>query len=373
MDKSIRVLVVAPLGVGGVTNMMINIQQRLDRRKLNFDYLVFHDRIEPSENKVVELGSKKFVASVDNIKIKALRRFVRLFVIAKVCRKNKVKILHYNADTPADIMNVIAAKAGGVKVVTLHSHNAGFGTAGLGIRLLSIIFKPLIPLFCDKLVACSNMAARFMFPRRIINKNKYLVLPNGIDLDKFNFNQEERIKIRESLGIEGKYVVGHVGRFTDQKNHTFLLDVFQKILELDNSAILLLFGVGELFAAVQKKAQELGIIDSVIFYGTSNEMAKMWQAIDVFVMPSLHEGLPVTGIEAQASGVPCIFADTITREVDVTGQSEFLSLKDSPLVWAEHILAHKKQKRVSGVPSLRAAHYDIQQTVYEFYHIYVTD
>ena len=129
-NNPIKVLVVAPLGVGGVTNMMINIQSHLDRDKINFDYLVFHDRKEPSEDIVTKMGSRKLVASVDDIKSAPLRRLARLKEIKKVCKENHVEILHYNADSAADLMNIMAAKAGGVKYVTMHSHNAGFGTAG---------------------------------------------------------------------------------------------------------------------------------------------------------------------------------------------------------------------------------------------------
>ena len=140
-NTPVRVLVVAPLGVGGVTSMMINIQKHLDREKINFDYLTFHDRKEPSEDIVKSLGSNKYVASVDHIKIAAIRRFARLKEIKRVCKENQIKILHYNADTPADLMNIMAAKAGGVEFITIHSHNAGFGVAGKGIRILSKILQ----------------------------------------------------------------------------------------------------------------------------------------------------------------------------------------------------------------------------------------
>ena len=141
-----------------------------------------------------------------------------------------------------------------------------------------------------------------------------------------------------------------------------MLDVFKKIHDNNSNTVLLLFGVGELMESMKQKAAKLGIEDAVIFYGASDEMPKMWQVMDVFVMPSLHEGLPVTGIEAQACGLPCVFADTITREVDVTGKSEFLSLNDSPEIWADHVLKHESDIRESGVTVLREAHYDIQQT-----------
>ena len=361
-DKAVRVVVVAPLGVGGVTNMMINIQSHMDRSKVNFDYLVYHDRKEPLEDKVFDMGSKKLVASVDNIPVRPLRRVLRMNEIRKICKKNHVKILHYNADSAADVTNIIGAKLGGVKYITIHSHNAGFGTAGFGVKLVSAVLKPLIPLICDKCWACSDLAARFLFPKSVIKIGSYEVLPNGIELNKYAYNPDVRRATRKRLGVEGKYVIGHVGRFSAQKNHSFLIDIFNQIQQKDSNTVLLLFGVGELTEAMKSKVINLGIEDKVIFYGASNEMERMWQAMDVFLMPSLHEGLPITGIEAQASGLPCIFADTITQEVDVIGKSEFLSLRESPEVWADHVLKHKTDTRESGAPILKKANYDIQQT-----------
>lgn len=365
MEKKepVRVLVSAPLGVGGITNMMINIQERLDRQKINFDYLVFHDRKEPMEKVVQAMGSRKLVASVDNVSWRFLRRFLRINAVRKVCKKNNVRILHYNADSPADITNIIGAKLGGVKYITFHSHNAGFGMAGKGIHILSFILKPLTPILCNNFWGCSDLAARFLFPKSIIDSGNYSVLPNGIDLKKYDFDISVREQVRGQMGLKGKYVVGHAGRFVAQKNHLFLLDIFQTVYQKNSNAILILFGIGELQERVKEKTRALGIADSVIFYGASNEMHKMWQAVDIFVMPSLHEGLPVTGIEAQASGLPCIFSDTITKEVDVTGKSEFLSLNDKPEVWADRILSHKSDVRESSIFLLRKAHYDIQETV----------
>ena len=159
-------------------------------------------------------------------------------------------------------------------------------------------------------------------------------------MKKFDYNEAVRREIRKKLNLEGKYVVGHAGRFSDQKNHSFLLDIFQAVHRKNPNTVLLLFGVGELQEAMKNKARTLGIEDAVIFYGASNEMNKMWQAMDVFVMPSLYEGLPVTGVEAQASGLPCIFSDTITKEVGLTDKTEFLSLNESPKTWAEHALKY---------------------------------
>ncbi len=370
MNNPAKILVVAPLGVGGVTGMMINIQKNLNRDLINFDYLTIHNRKEPCEDQVIELGSRKLVASSDHVP-RIFRRIFRINEIRRVCKENNVKILHYNADSPLDLTNIIAAKLGGVKHITIHSHNASYSkNSGKLTRLASDMMRPFLSLFCDNYWGCSDLAARFVFPNSVIKKGSYAVLPNGIELDKYDFNIVVRDKIRKELGIEDKFVVGHAGRFSPQKNHSYLLEIFKKVYDKDKTATLLLFGVGELTGAMKEKASMLGISDAVIFYGASDKMHEMFQAMDVFVMPSLHEGLPVTGVEAQASGLPCVFADTITKEVDITNNSKFLSLNDSAEEWANAVLSLKNSQRISGVEALRAANYDIKktaETVEEYY------
>lgn len=360
-NETARVLVTAPLGIGGVTNMMIHIQEHLDRNKINFDYLVFHDRHEPMEDRAISLGSIKYVASTDQVKSRLFRRLLRTNEIRKVCKVNHIKILHYNADCAADMTNIIGAKLGGVRYITIHSHNAGFGNANRAIRLMSRVLRPFIPLLCDNYYGCSELAAAFLFPNSVIEASKYTILHNGIDLEKYEYNEEVRKDVRKKMNLAGKYVVGHAGRFSDQKNHSFLLDVFQVVNQKKHNTVLLLFGTGELLEEMKQKAQRLGIADAVIFYGTSGEMHKMWQAMDAFVMPSLHEGLPVTGVEAQASGLPCIFSDVITKEIALTRNVEFISLQEPVEVWADHVLRYDGYKRRSEVETLRNAGYDIQQ------------
>ena len=360
-NNPVKVLVVAPLGVGGVTNMMINIQMHLDRSKINFDYLVFHDRKEPLEDTVIAMGSRKLVASVDDIPIPFLRRIIRIFAIRKVCSKNHVKIMHYNADTPLDVTNIIGAKLGGVKYITIHSHNSGFLNAVGVSKLIGRIFQLAMLKLCDRYWGCSDRAARALFPKKIIHEKKYAVLPNAIDLEKFDYNPNMRNEMREKLGVSGKFVLGHSGRFSKVKNHQFLIDIFYALHQKEPESRLLLFGVGELMDVIKTKVKNLGLSDTVMFYGTTNEMYNMWQAIDVFCMPSYNEGMPVTGIEAQASGLPCIFSDGISREVGITKNTEFISLKKSPDFWAERILYYQGRKRSSCRDILAEAGYDIHQ------------
>ena len=169
----------------------------------------------------------------------------------------------------------------GLQYITIHSHNAGFGAAGKGIRFISKILKPLIPLFCDNFYGCSELAARFLFPRSIIESGRYSVLPNGIDLEKYDYNEAVRREIRKKLNLEGKYVVGHAGRFSDQ-NHSFLLGhLSSSYTKKSKYCVNFCLAFGELQEAMKNKARTLGIEDAVIFYGASNEMNKMWQAMDV--------------------------------------------------------------------------------------------
>lgn len=370
-DKAVRVLVTAPLGVGGITNMMINIQSHMDRSKVNFDYLVFHDRKEPLEDKVTAMGSRKLVASADNVPIKALRRIFRINEIRKVCKKNNVKILHYNADSPMDITNIIGAKLGGVKYVTIHSHNSGFLYAKGFTKLTGRIFQFSMLKLCNYYLGCSNRAAKALFSKKIVDKKIYSVLPNAIDLDKFDYNPSIRNKIRCKLGISGNFVLGHAGRFSQVKNHQFLVDIFYELHQREPNSILLLFGVGELMDTIKEKVKTLGLSDAVIFYGATDEMHNMWQAIDVFCMPSYNEGMPVTGIEAQVSGLPCIFSEGITREVGITKNTEFISLKKTPNYWAERILHYQGLKRSSCKEIFIKAGYDINQVAEKVEKLYL--
>lgn len=369
-NTPVRVLVTAPLGVSGVTNLMIDIQKHIDRSRLNFDYLVYHDKKTACEDQVYALGSRKLTASADHIRFRPLRRLVRMRVIRKLCRENQVRILHYNADNPADLTNIIAARLGGVKYVTLHSHNAAYGDVGRGEKLTGFLLKPLIPLFCDSLIGCSELAAGFMFPKTVLRKKKYEILPNGIELERYAYDPAVRAEARKRMGVEERFIIGHVGRFFWQKNHAFLIDVFARVCRNEPRALLYLFGVGPLMEEIRQKVDAMNLSDQVVFFGNSDQMDQMLQVVDVFAMPSLHEGLPVSAIEAQAAGVPCVFSENVTREADVTGGAAFLPLGDAD-EWARVILALRSGERKSGTEKLRAARYDIRQTAEKIFEMYV--
>ena len=233
----------------------------------------------------------------------------------------------------------------------------------------------MIPMFATKYFACSELAGEWLFSKKIRESNNYHLIHNALDLKKFAFSLSEREEIRHELGVEGKFVLGHVGRFEEQKNHEFLLEIFREVASACEEAILLLVGEGELQEMIQKKAEEYGIEDRIRFLGIRKDVAKLWKGMDIFVFPSLFEGLPIVALEAQASGIRSVMADTITTEVKLVEKVKFLSLQDSPKEWSRVILSYKGEDRSeeenSGIRQAFAkAGYDIEsaaQTLLSYY------
>ena len=205
-----------------------------------------------------------------------------------------------------------------------------------------------------------------MFGKGCVASGKATLVHNAVDLDYFRFDPEDRADCRAELQLDDRLVVGHVGRFNQQKNHSFLLDVFAEIAQKRPDAVLLLVGKGELEQAVRQKADALGIADKVIFAGVRSDIPRVLSAMDVFVFPSLYEGMPNTVIEAQATGLPCVIADTITPEADVTGLVQYLPLSLEADKWAEAALKAVQTQRKNTHEDFMAQHYNIEGVVQDF-------
>lgn len=186
------------------------------------------------------------------------------------------------------------------------------------------VFKSLIPFIADYNIACSESAARYMFPKRVIDSKDYQIINNGIEVSSYVYNPQVRQVYRSRYNCHGKFVVGHIGRFVRQKNHEFIIDIFSEIHKKESDSILCLFGTGEDENRIKEKVKELGLEDSVMFYGTTNEVQNILQMMDVFLFPSLYEGLPVVCVEAQAAGLPVVASGTITEEVRITDLVKFV-------------------------------------------------
>lgn len=368
----IKVLHTCPLGTGGITSMVLNTCDHLNREKINFDYLVYRNQVEYNEWRAVALGGKKIVADNEGASRGAgrfLKKMINTFIAVK---KEDEDIFHINASSPYDSLVGIAAKAAGIKKVIVHSHNANNSNKNPAWLLVNKMCKVIMPLYTDCYLTCSTEAADFMFPKRVFEKKQFYYIHNGIEINKFEFNYEVRERIRKELNIENRFVVGHVGRFFKQKNHEFLIDIMNTLIKKEPNAVLLLIGIGELQDSIKKKVIESGIEDKVIFFGASDNVNELLQAMDVFVMTSFHEGLPVVGVEAQAAGLPCIFSDTIAHEVNISGSVEFLSLKNDSTYWADKVINSKANnlERRKNADRVRSAGYDIQSTADDLTNIY---
>lgn len=339
MSKSeIRIVHTCPLGTGGITSLVLNLCQHMDRNRVNFDYLVYRNQEEYNESRALALGGRKLIASNTDGKNGLMRFWLKFYRTYKILKKENPDAFHINASTPYDTLVGISAKLAGVKKVIVHSHNASSSDDSIVKKIIYKITKCFMSTYTDAYFTCSTEAAEYMFPKAVLKNKDYTMIRNGITPSVFYYNEQRRNELREKYNLSDAFVIGNVGRLVTQKNQSFLLDIVQKLTEKKSNAVLVLIGVGELEDTLKEKAHVLGIEENVMFLGASNNVNELMLMMDTFVMTSFHEGLPVVGIEAQASGLPCVFADTITKEVKVAENVAFMPLEKSSEEWCDLIL-----------------------------------
>ena len=248
----------------------------------------------------------------------------------------------YNTCTLTNIDYLVYAKKYGIKKRIIHAHNSGNETSKLR-GIFHYLNKTRLSQYATDYWSCSMVASEYFYNENIINSPKHHIINNAIQTKDYAFDEAVRNEIRKEYKLEDKYVIGHVGRFQYQKNHEFLVDVFNEYLKLDNKAVLMLVGQGEGEEAIRQKVADLGMTENVMFMGVRSDVNKLLQAMDIFVLPSHFEGLPLVLVEAQSAGLPCyVSKDVITKESDVTGNIEFISLDDGDKKWAQIIYDNKK-------------------------------
>lgn len=327
--QPIRILqVVTLMDRAGLETMLMNYYRSIDRSKVQFDFLVHRHEKGDYDDEILQLGGK--IYHFDPISPRTLlsyRKKLREFL----ADHSEYKIIHSHIDA-LSTFPLSAAKDANIPVRIAHSHNSGFSIdRKLPIRLIA---KALIPRYATDLFGCSNEAAQFMFGKSA----KYGVIRNAIDADKFSYNQNTRSRIRKQLGINNKFVLGHVGRFMDQKNHEFLIEILSSVKIRKKDAVLILIGVGENETSVRQKVEDLGLEDSVYFLGSRSDVADVMQAMDIFVLPSLYEGLPLVAIEAQMNGLACILCDSVSREARIHENCLFIDIKEGVEHWSDAII-----------------------------------
>lgn len=363
MKKTNVLIFIDRMRVGGIQTLFVNLLDYFDTDKFKIDFLVLDDGIHYDlEDKIKQKGIT--VYKLNGIWLNKPIDFIkyRNSVNEFFSNHNDYDVVHMNSSSK-NYMILKSAKKYGIPIRIAHSHNTDFQTTSKLKQIVGDMFKKPLLKYANKYFACSEYAGKWLFGSENIENGKVDIIPNGIDLEKYKFNIEKRNKIRCELKVEDKLVIGNIGRFTKQKNHTFLLEIFKNIHDINSNSVLIIAGIGELLDECIEKSKNLGIEDSVKFLGFRNDVTDLLQAMDIYIMPSLYEGFPITGIEAQSSGLPCIFSDTITREAKINNNIKYLSLNESPSVWAEESLKlDLKSDRSFCTDLLRKKRFDIRDT-----------
>ena len=324
MDRPIRVLhILQRMEAGGTQSLLMNIYRKIDRTKVQFDFLVVYKEKQFYDDEIKKMGGHVYKLSFrEDLNLPRFQKDLSVFL----SQHHEYKIVHCHAYT-IGYFCLKAAKIAGIPVRIAHSHNKG---AVHDIKYLPKLFmQRIFTKNATDLFACSEEAGKYLFKDK-----SFYVLKNAIDSQDFIADDDIRKEIKKELGLEDKFVVGHVGRLHPQKNHDFLIDVFAEIKKKKQNAELILVGTGPLEGKVKSKVAENGLVDCVRFLGNRKDMNRIYQAMDVFVFPSLFEGLGIVAIEAQAAGIPIVCSEGLPLETDITPIYRKLLLSDGAEKWA---------------------------------------
>lgn len=365
----IRVLqVVSVMDRGGIETMLMNHYRKIDTEKIQFDFLVHGEKRGSYEHEIRERGGCIY-------RVRKIRYPwdypLWMADIEAVLKRDKPDVIHVHLEPETRVILKIAEKVG-IPVRIAHSHSTR-SLRPFAKRVAGKLIELFYSWHATRFLAASRMAGEWLFGKKIVNGANFEVFKNAIDLKAFKYDPELRKERREQLGIpDDAFVLGHVGRFTKEKNHTFIIDVFVELLEKRPDAILLLIGDGPLRDEIGAKVGELRIPEnSVRFLGVRRNIPAFCQAFDCFILPSLYEGLGIAAIEAQATGLPCLLSDVITPETKVTDLLEYLPLAAGPAFWAEKILEMSKRERKDHAPELRKQGWGIRKNVLHLTNIYL--
>lgn len=340
---------------GGVEAVTINYYRNIDKNKVQLDFICDEDSTNIPYEEIERMGGKVIIIPSYSKPFKYHK------ALKRVLKEGNYKIIHSNINT-LSVFSLFAAKCAGVPVRIAHSHSTT-NKKEKKKNLMKQILRPFSKVFATDYMCCSELAGRWLFGNKEYDKGNVYLLNNAIDLDKFKYNESLRKKKRKELGIkDDTLVIGHIGRFVAQKNHDFLIDIFNEIHKKNNNSILLLAGQGPLMEDIKNKVKDLNLDDNVKFLGQRNDANELYQAFDVFLLPSLYEGLPVVGVEAQAAGLLCYLSDDMTKETKVLDITKFMSLNNTPEEWANNILDDvKKYKRIDTSKEMTAKNFNIKE------------
>jgi glycosyltransferase involved in cell wall biosynthesis len=343
MYKKVKILHIGLSHVwGGIESFLYNMSTKRD---IVQDYVTFFEN-----NDVISRFEKT------GCTVHRLTSYTKLKSVI-----SEYDIIHIHKNSAINILPFIIAKSE-KKITIAHSHNTkpSINRFKVIFHLIHHCNRAILNKLADKKLACSTVAAEWLYGKKEVAKGNVTIINNGIDISKFAYNKEIRTQVRTGLGIEDKFVVGHVGRFSPQKHHSYLIDVFAEVYRRNSDSVLLLIGDGELKSVIENKVQTLGLSDSVVFLGIRDDVNDLYQAMDVFVMPSLWEGLSVAAVEAQAAGLAAVVSDVFAPETKIIDNFSFLSPNKSISEWADFITEKANTDRKDTSSDVTRAGYDIK-------------
>lgn len=362
MSEPIRVLqVFAALDSGGVANFVMNTYRRIDRDKIQYDFALTAGKKTLMDDEAEALGARIFYFDTEKNIEDNLKEILKNDVPFEAVHSH---VFFYSG------LVLRTAKKCGVPIRIAHAHNAHTGESTSVVRkVYEATMRHLIRANATVMLGCSEKACRYVFGENCMNDKRVMVMPDGIDCERFAFNEKMRKKVRSEYGLEGKFVVGHVGHFNPAKNHEKILSVFAEVAKRREEAALLLVGDGELENDVRARVEELSLSDKIIFAGAHKDVENMYQAMDVFLFPSRYEGFGMAMIEAQAGGLACVASDVVPEDTNADGRAVYLPLEESDEKWAEAVLSvpDRSTESISGIKGS----FDINATVERLQKIYL--
>lgn len=329
------------LSAAGIESFIMNMYRNIDRDKVQFDFLVLRNEKEFYDDEIKSLGGKKYFVH-SNIKNTWFRILDESRQIEEFLKIHQYEIVHIHYTTPLRAPYLLAAKKAGVATRIYHAHSAAVSGKSKIKLLVYEYYRRKIMKWGTAWFACSKAAAKWIFPKQLLQTGNVKIVYNGIDTERFKYNECKRDVVRNQLGLGQSFTLIHTGRFIEQKNQLFILEIFKELKSINSDVKLLLLGNGELLDKTKEKAKQLEINTDVLFLGVKENVEDYLSAADCYVMPSLYEGLPVAAVEAECSGLPTVLSENITDEVQLTNNVLFISLDKSAEYWSKQIYGLRK-------------------------------
>lgn len=368
MSKAIRVLhVLGGTSLGGAESRIMDLYRQMDREEIQFDFLVHSSAVRTFCEDVPEREAQYYDEEIKRLgghiyvlpKFKVYNYLTYKKAIQEFFKSHhEFRVVQGHMTSTAGIYLPIA-KRYGIPITAAHARSAGVdrGLKGIATRILrKNLYKKT-----DYCFACSALAGVSVFGKKQTDEGKVKIIYNAIDAKKYAYQPEKRKLMREKLEVEGKLVLGHVGRFAAPKNHPYLIEIFASLCSMREDAVLVLLGDGPDRSAIEEKCKELGVREKVLFMGNCKQPEDYYQAFDIFLLPSLYEGLPGVLVEAQAAGLRCLVSDNVTREAQATDLVTYLDIGKPASTWADAILAQADYDRCVTYQEIAQAGLDVKK------------